>query len=142
MTVDQCDISCIAWQRTVGELDVGCAHQLTEHAWRIVSLQTSGRVAKRDEAVSFALLDRISPRTVTVSWSDPQCCKYGEQVWRLATAKSAGICMLTGQIIAKGQAIYRLAKTSRAPTNANAMMLAAALEKRLPSETTAPGSVD
>jgi hypothetical protein len=130
--VDHRDISSTAWQRTVGQLDIGCAHQLAERVREIVSSQTSSRAANRNEAVSFVLLDRISPRTATVSWSDPQGCKYGEQVWRLAAAKRSGICVLTGQPVARGEAIYRPSRTNPPPMNANAMMLAAALEKRLP----------
>jgi hypothetical protein len=131
MTVDQCNISNTAWQKTVGQLDVGCAHQFAAHVRRIVSSHVSTSVSPRSEAVSVVLLDRISPRTATVSWSDPQGCKYGEQVWRLAAAKRAGTCVLTGQPIARGEPIYRPTKADPPPTNADAMMLAAALDKAL-----------
>lgn len=139
--MDHRDGSSVAWQRTVGQLDAGCARQLAAQVREMVSSQTTNSVANCNDAVSFVLLDRISPRTATVSWSDPQGCKYGEQVWRHATAKRAGFCVLTGQIIAEGCAIYRPSKTDPPPMNANAMMLAAALEKRLPLKRTAPGSL-
>lgn len=131
MTVDQCIINNTAWQRTVGQLDARCAHQFAAHVRQIVNLHASSRVPTRNEAISVVLLDRISPRTATVSWSDPQGCKYGEQVWRLATAKRAGSCVLTGQPIARGEPIYRPTKADPPPTNAHAMMLAAALEEAL-----------
>ncbi|WP_250504239.1 DUF3331 domain-containing protein [Caballeronia sp. AZ7_KS35] len=140
MNVDHHDSSSVAWQSAVDQLDARCAHQLAAQVWEFMSSQTTSRVANRQGAVSLALLERISPRTVTVSWSDPQGCKYGEQLWRVASAKRAGLCVLTGQLIAKGEAIYRPCKTARPPMNANAMMLATALEIRLPSEETASGS--
>jgi hypothetical protein len=131
MTVDQCNISNTAWQKTVGQLDVGCAHQFAAHVRQIVSSHVSTRVSPRNETVSVVLLDRISPRTATVSWSDPQGCKYGEQVWRLAAARRAGTCVLTGRPIARGEPIYRPTKADPPPTNADAMMLAAALDEAL-----------
>jgi hypothetical protein len=129
IVVDQYNISSTAWQKTVGQLDVGCAHQLAAHVRQIVSSHVSSHVSWRNEAISVVPLDRISPRTATVSWSDPQGCKYGEQVWRLAAAKRAGTCVLTGQPIAAGEAIYT--KVDPPPTNANAMMLAVALDEVL-----------
>lgn len=131
MTVAQCNIGSTAWQTTVGQLDAGCAHQFAAHVRQIVSSHVSTRVSPRNEAVSVVLLDRISPRTATVSWSDPQGCKYGEQVWRLAAAKRAGTCVLTSQPIARGEPIYRPTKADPPPTNADAMMLAVALDDAL-----------
>jgi hypothetical protein len=130
-TVDQCNIGNTAWQRTVGQLDAGCAHQFAAHVRQIVSSHVSTRVSSQHEAISVVLLDRVSPRTATVSWSDPQGCKYGEQVWRLATAKRAGTCVLSGQPIAGGEQIYRPTKVDPPPTNADAMMLVAALNEAL-----------
>ncbi|WP_201642812.1 DUF3331 domain-containing protein [Paraburkholderia metrosideri] len=130
-TVDQCNIGNTAWQRTVGQLDAGCAHQFAAHVRQIVSSHVSTRVSSQHEAISVVLLDRVSPRTATVSWSDPQGCKYGEQVWRLATAKRAGTCVLSGQPIARGEQIYRPTKVDPPPTNADAMMLVAALNEAL-----------
>lgn len=130
-TVDPCNTSHTAWQRTVGQLDAGCAHQLAAHVRQIVSSHASARASSRNEAISVVLLDRISPRTATVSWSDPQGCKYGEQVWRLATAKRAGTCVLSGQPIARGEPIYRPTRADPPPTNADAMMLAVALNEAL-----------
>ncbi|CAD6533334.1 hypothetical protein LMG28140_02745 [Paraburkholderia metrosideri] len=129
--MDQCNIGNTAWQRTVGQLDAGCAHQFAAHVRQIVSSHVSTRVSSQHEAISVVLLDRVSPRTATVSWSDPQGCKYGEQVWRLATAKRAGTCVLSGQPIARGEQIYRPTKVDPPPTNADAMMLVAALNEAL-----------
>jgi hypothetical protein len=129
--VDQSNIGNSVWQQTIGQLDAGCAHQLAAHVRQIVSAYPSKRVSPRNEAISVVPLDRISPRTATVSWSDPQGCKYGEQVWRQATARRSGICVLSGQPISRGTAIYRPTKTDPMPTNADAMVLATVMEDAL-----------
>ncbi|MBC8732646.1 DUF3331 domain-containing protein [Paraburkholderia sp. UCT2] len=117
-----------AWQRTVGQLDLGCAQQLTARVRNIVDSGGSSRLPVKNGDVAIALLDRPSPRTATVSWSDPRYCKYGEQLWRLATAKRSGICALSGQGIAAGDVIYRPAKVEPPPANAAAIMLATLVE--------------
>ncbi|NKJ49719.1 hypothetical protein CIC12_23890 [Burkholderia sp. SG-MS1] len=118
----------MAWQRTVGQLDAGCAHQLIARVRHIVDSHGSSGLPVKNEDVAIALLDRPSPRTATVSWSDPRGCKYGEQVWRLATARRSGTCALSGQSIAAGDAIYRPSKVEPPPANAAAMMLATVVE--------------
>jgi hypothetical protein len=119
----------IAWQRTVGQLGALCAHQLTDRVRQIVDSKGSTRLSNNHGAIAIALLDRTSPRTATVSWSDPQCCKYGEQVWRLSRARLAGICALSGQPIAAGDSIYRPAKVKPPSANAAAMMLAVVIDR-------------
>lgn len=126
--MDQYVTADIAWQRTVGQLDAGCAHQLTARVRQIVDSHGSSSLPVKNGDVTIALLDRPSPRTATVSWSDPQGCKYGEQVWRLATAKRSGVCALSGQGIAAGDAIYRPSKVEPPPANAAVMMLATLVE--------------
>jgi hypothetical protein len=126
--MDQHVTAALAWQRTVGQLDAGCAQQLTDRVRHIVDSHGSSRLPVRNADVVITLLDRPSPRTATVSWSDPRGCKYGEQVWRVATAKRSGICALSGQGIAAGDAIYRPTKVDPPPANADAMMLATVVE--------------
>ncbi|WP_226377272.1 MULTISPECIES: DUF3331 domain-containing protein [Burkholderia] len=118
-----------AWQRAVSLLDAGHADQLTARVRHLVGSHGEHRLSTGRGAVVIALLDRISPRAATVSWSDPQDCKYGEQVWRLVTAKQSGICALSGQPVAAGDAIFRPAKVKPPPANAAAMMLAVAVDR-------------
>jgi len=119
-----------AWQRTVGQLDAGCALQWAAHVRDIVDSHESSRPENSHGNIAITLLERISPKTATVSWSDPRGCKYGEQIWRVATARRSGICALSGQAIAAGDAIYRPTKANPPPTNAAAMMLASVVERR------------
>nr|WP_244173577.1 DUF3331 domain-containing protein [Caballeronia temeraria] len=74
------------------------------------------------------LLERDSPTTATVAWSDSTSCFYGAQLWRRGTAKRVGVCSLSGQNIARGDAVYRPRRVHPAPRNVEAMILAAVLE--------------
>ncbi|TCF96965.1 hypothetical protein BZM26_34470 [Paraburkholderia strydomiana] len=118
----QCRTVDIAWRHTVGQLDSGCAQQLTARVRTTVDSRGSSRLPVKNGDAAIVLLDRPGRRTATVSWSDPRCCRYGEQLWRLATAKRSGICALSGQGIAAGDVIYHPAKVEPPPANAAAML--------------------
>ncbi|WP_392396122.1 DUF3331 domain-containing protein [Paraburkholderia caledonica] len=126
--VDQYVAGAIAWQRTVGQLDAGCAQQLADRVRHIVDSRGSSRLPATNDDVVINLLDRPSRRTATVSWRAPRGCNYCEQVWRLATAQCSGICVLSGQGIAAGNAIYRPTKVEPPPANAGAMILSTVVE--------------
>ncbi|WP_116147394.1 DUF3331 domain-containing protein [Paraburkholderia sp. BL27I4N3] len=74
------------------------------------------------------LLERTSPTSATIAWSDATSCCYGAQLWRRRIAKKAGVCCLSGQTIAKGNAVYRPRRVRPIPRNIDAMILAAVLE--------------
>jgi hypothetical protein len=74
------------------------------------------------------LLERNSPTSATVAWSDSTSCFYGAQLWRRCIAKKAGVCSLSGQTIATGNAVYRPRRVRPIPRNIEAMILAAVLE--------------
>ncbi|MEM5461455.1 DUF3331 domain-containing protein [Paraburkholderia phytofirmans] len=112
----------------MGQLDLGCAQQLAARVRHIVDSRGSSSLPVRNGDVAITLLDRPSPRTVTGSWSDARGCRYGEQLWRLQTAKRSGICALSGQGIAAGDVIYRPTKVESPPANAAAMMRATLVE--------------
>ncbi|WP_084753959.1 MULTISPECIES: DUF3331 domain-containing protein [Paraburkholderia] len=126
--MDLCGTADTAWQSTVGQLDLGCAEQLAARVRHIVDSRGSSSLPVKNGDVAIALLDRPGPRTVTVSWSDARGCRYGEQLWRLQTAKRCGICALNGQGIAAGDVIYRPTKVDPPPANAAAMMLGTLVE--------------
>jgi len=73
------------------------------------------------------LLERESPTSATVAWGDWTSCFYGAQLWRRGTAKRVGVCSLSGQTIARGDAVYR-PRHQPIPRNVEAMILAAVLE--------------
>lgn len=75
------------------------------------------------------VLDRLSERTVAVSWRDSTSCHYNDQIWRVGIAREPGRCAMTGEWIQPGEAIYRPIPTLPAPVNAQAMILASALAR-------------
>ena len=74
------------------------------------------------------VLERRGRSSATVAWSDSTSCCYGAQLWRRCIAKRAGVCSLSGQTIAKGNAVYRPRRVQPIPRNIEAMILAAVLE--------------
>jgi hypothetical protein len=75
------------------------------------------------------VLDRLSERTVAVSWRDSTSCHYNDQIWRVGIAREPGRCAMTGERIRPGEAIYRPIPALPAPVNAQAMILASALAR-------------
>jgi Domain of unknown function (DUF3331) len=75
------------------------------------------------------VLDRLSERTVTVSWRDSTSCHYNDQIWRVGIARQPGCCAVTGRRIEPGDAIYRPIPAFPAPVNAQEMILASAVSR-------------
>jgi hypothetical protein len=78
--------------------------------------------------VAIGVLD-YTDRTATLTWHDPTACHYDDQRWHRAAAQCNGVCAMTGALITRGADVFRPSrrKTSRAPRNAGAMILASAL---------------
>jgi hypothetical protein len=74
------------------------------------------------------VLERNRQTSATVAWSDATSCCYGEQSWRRCVAKRAGVCALSGQAIATGDAVYRPRRRNPAPRNIEAMILATVMQ--------------
>lgn len=74
------------------------------------------------------ILGRNKQTSATVAWSDATSCCYGEQLWRRCIAKKAGVCALSGQTIATGDAVYRPRLAQPVPRNIEAMILATIME--------------
>jgi hypothetical protein len=77
---------------------------------------------------AIRVLERNGPNSATVAWSDATSCCYGEQLWRRRIAKKAGVCALSGQPIATGDAVYRPRLAKPAPRNIEAMILATVMD--------------
>jgi hypothetical protein len=73
-------------------------------------------------SASVRVLERPTPTTATVSWSDSTSGCYGDQVWRLSVARRQGICAVTGETICRGDRVYTPRGVPRYPSNANAMI--------------------
>jgi hypothetical protein len=77
---------------------------------------------------AIQVLERQGRTVATVAWSDSTACRYGEQLWRRCIARKTGRCALSGQVIAKGDAVYRPRIAQPAPRNIDAMILASVME--------------
>ncbi len=95
----------------------------------IVSGRVRPKCGKGDFSKSvIRVLERNGQTSATVAWSDATSCCYGEQIWRRRAAKKAGVCALSGQAIARGDAVYRPRPVRPAPRNIEAMILATVME--------------
>jgi uncharacterized protein DUF3331 len=77
---------------------------------------------------AIKVLERRGRDSATVSWSDATVGCYGEQYWRRGVARKNAVCALSGQTIAKGDAVYRPRRVRPIPRNIEAMILASVLE--------------
>ncbi|RZT39513.1 DUF3331 domain-containing protein [Cupriavidus agavae] len=112
------DSSCEAWLRTIALLEPQ-QHTLT---------YTAEDHAGRAHAPIVTVIERPSTALAVVSWRDATHCRYGEQIWAIGTAREPGICALTGLPIPRLATVYRPQRTRPAPLNAEAMILASAIE--------------
>jgi hypothetical protein len=74
------------------------------------------------------VLDRPSSMTVTVQWCDATSGRYGDQIWRAGVSRENAVCVLSGERINRGDAIYRPRACGQSPLNAGEMILASAIE--------------
>lgn len=82
----------------------------------------------------IAVLDRPSPLTLIVFWSDAQSGHYANQIWRLTRSPARAFCVLTGAPIREGDKVFR--PTNRGtccPGNRDAMIRADAITADLRS---------
>ncbi|AYQ91317.1 DUF3331 domain-containing protein [Burkholderia gladioli] len=54
-----------------------------------------------------AVIDRPSPGSITVTWSDPRFGKHSEQIWHTALSHGPAVCALTGREIPRGSRVFR-----------------------------------
>jgi hypothetical protein len=82
--------------------------------------------------VHVSLLERVTTRTMTVRWSDPQSGSYGEQLWRRSRSRCRSCCALSGLPIHPGDTVFRPAcHGERVPFNRSRMILASQAELAL-----------
>lgn len=95
-----------------------------------VPVSMSGLPRRRTAIVSA---ERNTDSSVLLSWSDPTHCRYDEQRWIIAKARTVGRCALTGRVIRCGDAIYKpQIRCAKRPANAREMVLASAFDEFLP----------
>ena len=112
------------WQSTMALLSSESETQGPIASSRIRPLRGEGKFSK----CAIRILERNGQTSATVAWSDATSCCYGEQLWRRCIARKAGVCALSGQAIARGNAVYRPRRGRPAPRNVEAMILATVME--------------
>jgi len=120
-----------AWSRTVVLLDQARAQRMMSEAIGVANDRCAQTDWNHHETVMVSIIDRASPRTVTVSWQDALSGSYGHQSWRASLAKRAGRCVLSGRAIKRGDPVFRPGSTQPPPGNANAMILSSCVEALL-----------
>ena len=123
------------WSRTVSLLELFSNAHLNQERVHRIKKAGDTYIARRDsrryESYGIAdvqITDRPSHITATLTWCDSTSCRYGDQIWRLMIAKRRGICAISGEVIYRGDRIYRPIVSSLKPVNAAAMILACHIE--------------
>lgn len=83
----------------------------------------------RGQAPIVSIIERPSVSVAVVSWRDATQCCYGDQLWSIGLAREAGVCVLSGRPIARADMVYRPQRSRRPALNADAMILAAAMDE-------------
>ncbi|WP_420992133.1 DUF3331 domain-containing protein [Cupriavidus sp. 30B13] len=110
------------WQQTLGLLAARPASRALPCAPAVP------RAARGYYGALISVIDRPGPGTATLAWRDATHCRYGDQEWCAGTARAAGVCAMSGQAIAAGDAIYKPRACRPRPRNADAMILATVLD--------------
>lgn len=105
------------WIRTVSWLGNGGVPDTPQLSSRQRRATTAGP--------TIHVLDRPTPRTAAISWSDPGACHYGYQIWDMLPSKRDGTCVLSGASIRAGDMIYTPRVDEPSPINAGEMIAAA-----------------
>jgi hypothetical protein len=133
-------VACDAWMFTISVLEAFAGYSAQAEAEAVV-MRAPRRARKRrrklpgdDIPVRFqphaiaTFVERLSERSILVNWCDPTSCHYCDQLWTRRSARSAGYCALTGDIITRGDVVYGpYTRVAHPPANEQAMILASSL---------------
>ena len=115
------DSACDTWLRTIALLQ--------PERQAVASLTyTAEDNALRDHAPIVSIIERLSSAMAVVSWRDATHCRYGAQVWTMGSARDIGVCALSGQPIDKSDLVFRPQRSRPPALNADAMILASAMD--------------
>src|ERR1700761_4187479 len=92
-----------------------------QHEWVIHDLQQIEDFKLADQ-LDIRVLERPTPGTAIISWSEPGRCHYGCQTWRLVRARHAGTCAISHRPIARGAMVFRPGKAPVPLHNSEAMI--------------------
>jgi len=111
------------------------AHTRIHKKWRKLRVcstllnEASGGFINEAAKLRAVIVDRLTPYTIAVRWSDSRSGVYGEQIWRLGQARWESHCAATGLHIRPGDVVYKPVSFQRnEPFNRDRMILASAVE--------------
>jgi hypothetical protein len=119
------------WSETVDLLRVlsSCSDRCSQTVHDLSARNRQRRRSRHDWTdVKVTITGRPSPTTVTILWTQSNCCFYGDQRWCSGIARYAGHCAFSGRPIARGDRVYHPRGGGRTPVNASAMILATSIE--------------
>ena len=106
------------WMMIVGALS-GSAPGL------VVRARRGGTRASTLDSLRIRCVEWQSKERVLISWSDPTVGMREDQPWRACRARKAGICVLTGFSVRRGDSIFQpLRRDAGFHTRASVMILA------------------
>jgi hypothetical protein len=120
-----------AGSRSVALLDPAPVQQMASEVTRMAKGHPAKVNWDHHLTPTISVIDRASPRTVTVFWCDPLSGSYENQSWRLSLAMQPGPCLLSGQAVKRGELIYCPWLVQRPPGNAGAMVVASCVDNVL-----------
>jgi hypothetical protein len=56
---------------------------------------------------SVSIVEKLSSKTLSVSWSDARTGRCSEQIWRFGRARFDSRCVVSGKPIRRGEAVFR-----------------------------------
>jgi hypothetical protein len=80
--------------------------------------------------ICIYIVERTTPQTMTICWSDARVGHCTEQTWRMGLARSASRCLLTGERIQRGDRVFRPQSERGTPfAGRDRMILACAVDR-------------
>jgi len=86
--------------------------------------RSSACVLSHPGHVDVKLVERLTSRTVAITWHEPGVCHYVEQTWIEGVSRVSGKCAMTGKVLRRGDPVYRPRPTNPPLHNAAAMIAA------------------
>jgi hypothetical protein len=88
------------------------------------------RTASAFSRTRVGLIEKQTETSMLVSWSDPTLCRYLDQIWISTYARRGGYCALSGQVIRRGDLVFKPRWRGRTkPANSTEMILAKEIEQ-------------
>lgn len=106
------------------------AHRLCRHA-QLTAVGNRRTRAGRDRVIHLHIIEKYSSSAIAICWRDATSGCYGEQLWKVVTARSGSTCALSGLRIRRGDAVFRPWARGYKPVNGDSMILASAVERTI-----------